>query len=701
MRHIKRQRARESRGDDSRRRPGSRDSTFLTQQPTDAQPGGRPLESPYRIALETRLGHQFSHVRVHADGAADRLAHELDARAFAIGDDVFFRAGQFEPHTPSGLRLLAHESAHTVQQSGSDVTTPLLPDVDREKSSFESEAARMGDAAIDMTIAPPSALSRAPVAQVQRWPWSDDEEKKAEEAQSASLWDSVKSAGSTALDYGNAAGTAVANAESAAWSGAKSSYSGVTGAYDSVAPNFTQQNKDLGTGVDAAEAWLKKGNDKAAAQADDSVLGSLTKASAWMNNMSIDAAGGIVKGVGDLTSMAGNAIFHPIDAAGGMLEGALGMAEHVPLIPGLNTTVKGMHGLWDLANGKKDGEYGNSLGELGENLLLGTHKDPDDPAKKSNADVDFLAGIGGGTKAWRDKPAEAATRTVTNLLPMLLGDEAAGGNNAAAGGPPVPEVVPGAAVDPLGVTQPVPSPSPVSPLATTGELPLAPAAVDPLGVTQVDPLGVTQPVPSPSPVSPLATTGEMPLAPSAVDPLGVTQPGPVVAEAGEGSGAAARPKNNVQIIQNIAKSGAGNVEIWQDMLQKGATGVGDSAASAGSSLADIPNAVVDPAINPLAQTVPAPAVAPTVNMPTVPMPGAPTVPVSPVQGLADVLSPVAESVRPPGLAPTVDMPAIPGPADFGVNMGLGRTPENLGLPATPTGSLDVDELIRQFGRNRS
>jgi hypothetical protein len=90
-----------------------------------------------------------------------------------------------------------------------------------------------------------------------------------------------------------------------------------------------------------------------------------------------------------------------------MAEGALGIAEHVPMAPGVNTTVKAAHGLVDLARGKKDGEYGGNLKDLGKNLALGNHQDPNDPGKRTNADLDFAAGLGGGTKAWSEKPAEA------------------------------------------------------------------------------------------------------------------------------------------------------------------------------------------------------------------------------------------------------------------------------------------------------
>jgi ElaB/YqjD/DUF883 family membrane-anchored ribosome-binding protein len=271
----------------------------------------------------------------------------------------------------------------------------------------------------------------------------------------ASVVDKAGADVSQALAAGNTAGKAVMSAESAAWDGAKSTYNAVTGAYDSVAPNFTKSNQNLGQLVDAGEAAAKKANDQAAAQyADVPVLGSLVKASASLSNAMTEAAGGVVKGVGDLATMGGNAIVHPIDAAVSLGEGALGIAEHVPIAPGLNTTVKGVHGLVDLARGKKDGEYGGSLADLGENLLLDTKQDRNDPSKRTNADIDFAAGMGGGTKTWTEKPVEAATHTITDLVPMILGDEG-GTKPVPEDGPPVPEDGPPApkTVDP-GKTQP-------------------------------------------------------------------------------------------------------------------------------------------------------------------------------------------------------------------------------------------------------
>jgi len=261
----------------------------------------------------------------------------------------------------------------------------------------------------------------------------------AETVQSAasSAVGAASSAASTALDAGNTAGKAVISAESAAWDGTKSAYNTVTSTYDSVAPNFTKANQDLGNLVDTAEAAAKKGNENiVAAYADVPVLGSVAKGTAALNNATVEVAGGAVKAAGDLAAMAGNAMFHPIDATESLAEGALGIAEHVPLVPGLNTTVKGIHGAVDLARGKKDGQYGSSVGELAENLLLNTRQDPNDPSKKTNADIDFAASIGGGTKAWKEKPLEAAARTVTNIGAMFLGEEAAGAKPPPEGMPP-------------------------------------------------------------------------------------------------------------------------------------------------------------------------------------------------------------------------------------------------------------------------
>jgi hypothetical protein len=68
--------------------------------------------------MEPRFGQDFSHVRVHSDAVAERSARDVNARAYTVGSDIVFGAGQSAPGSLEGQRLLAHELTHVVQQSG-------------------------------------------------------------------------------------------------------------------------------------------------------------------------------------------------------------------------------------------------------------------------------------------------------------------------------------------------------------------------------------------------------------------------------------------------------------------------------------------------------------------------------------------------------------------------------------------------------
>lgn len=79
---------------------------------------GQPLDAATRAAMEPRLGHDFSAVRVHADADAARHTALRGAEAVTLGSDIGFAAGRYAPGTPEGRELIAHELAHVVQQSG-------------------------------------------------------------------------------------------------------------------------------------------------------------------------------------------------------------------------------------------------------------------------------------------------------------------------------------------------------------------------------------------------------------------------------------------------------------------------------------------------------------------------------------------------------------------------------------------------------
>lgn len=77
---------------------------------------GQPLENETRSLMESRFHHDFSSVRVHAGTRAEESASALQANAYALGRDVVFGHGRYNPASEDGLHLIAHELAHVVQQ---------------------------------------------------------------------------------------------------------------------------------------------------------------------------------------------------------------------------------------------------------------------------------------------------------------------------------------------------------------------------------------------------------------------------------------------------------------------------------------------------------------------------------------------------------------------------------------------------------
>jgi outer membrane protein OmpA-like peptidoglycan-associated protein len=77
---------------------------------------GQPLSESARSYFEPRFGKDFSRVRVHNDTRAASTANAVNARAFALGSDVVFRAGEYRLGDRGGRELLAHELTHVVQQ---------------------------------------------------------------------------------------------------------------------------------------------------------------------------------------------------------------------------------------------------------------------------------------------------------------------------------------------------------------------------------------------------------------------------------------------------------------------------------------------------------------------------------------------------------------------------------------------------------
>ena len=168
--------------------PGCADETKLLQRSADGSSSARaprtnplaghgsgaPLGRGVRGFMEGRFGRDFGGVRVHADTSAASAARSLNAAAFTHGRDVYFGRGAYEPDTPAGLRLLAHELTHTVQQEGGSTGGAVQGfALDGGTSDpLEHEADRAADAVVSGRA--PPAISPASAGAVQRFPSWDD-----------------------------------------------------------------------------------------------------------------------------------------------------------------------------------------------------------------------------------------------------------------------------------------------------------------------------------------------------------------------------------------------------------------------------------------------------------------------------------------------------------------------------------------------
>jgi len=61
--------------------------------------GGKLLLEGERAFFEPRFGSDLSHVSIHADVRAAETARAVNARAFTMGHDIVFGAGQYIPGT--------------------------------------------------------------------------------------------------------------------------------------------------------------------------------------------------------------------------------------------------------------------------------------------------------------------------------------------------------------------------------------------------------------------------------------------------------------------------------------------------------------------------------------------------------------------------------------------------------------------------
>ncbi|MFI9386607.1 DUF4157 domain-containing protein [Kutzneria sp. NPDC052558] len=86
---------------------------------------GKALDGDTRDQMQAQLGQDLGGVRIHTGPLASASAAAVSAPAYTVGRSIVFGAGQYQPSTPSGRNLLAHELTHVVQQRGTTDSGPI------------------------------------------------------------------------------------------------------------------------------------------------------------------------------------------------------------------------------------------------------------------------------------------------------------------------------------------------------------------------------------------------------------------------------------------------------------------------------------------------------------------------------------------------------------------------------------------------
>jgi len=90
--------------------------------------GGHSMEYSTKLMMEWLFNENFSNVRIHSDLKAHESSRRLQARAYTYDQHIVFKQSAFDPHSRSGINLLAHELTHTLQQRAGEKLIQRMPD---------------------------------------------------------------------------------------------------------------------------------------------------------------------------------------------------------------------------------------------------------------------------------------------------------------------------------------------------------------------------------------------------------------------------------------------------------------------------------------------------------------------------------------------------------------------------------------------
>jgi hypothetical protein len=145
---------------------------------------GRKLPGALARTMSMRLGHDFSHVRVHDDAHAAASAAYYASHAYTFESHIVFGANQYQPHSQSGQRLLMHELIHVIQAgNGQSTATGISSPSDASEQEASRIAASVGtgdharvgavaSAAVQRQASPGAQQATAPASNAPAEKWS-------------------------------------------------------------------------------------------------------------------------------------------------------------------------------------------------------------------------------------------------------------------------------------------------------------------------------------------------------------------------------------------------------------------------------------------------------------------------------------------------------------------------------------------------
>jgi Domain of unknown function (DUF4157) len=97
--------------------PSSTSSSGINNYVSSINGKGNPIPANVNHFFSSKMGYDFSNVKVHTDKEAAKSAKDVNAKAYTIGNHIVFNEGQYNHESSEGKKLMAHELTHFMQNN--------------------------------------------------------------------------------------------------------------------------------------------------------------------------------------------------------------------------------------------------------------------------------------------------------------------------------------------------------------------------------------------------------------------------------------------------------------------------------------------------------------------------------------------------------------------------------------------------------